>query len=56
MKATASFKMKKSTKRMLATVDAQQARVLRPAMIMAQLASEIRPKIREKKTQEASND
>lgn len=56
MKANANFKMKKDIKRMLATAGADRARLLRPAMIDAQLASEIRPKIREKRQPGASND
>lgn len=56
MKTGSAFKMKKSTKRLLTRLSTEQRPTFKQAMIAAQVASEIRPKTREKKTQGATDE
>lgn len=56
MKPSKTFNMKKSTKRMIALMEHQNANHFKQAMIVAQLYSELRPKVKEKKAAEATDE
>jgi len=56
MKTNAGFRMKKDVKRMLALMQHQDAHAFKRSMIVAQVYSEMRPKGKEKKAQESTDD
>ena len=56
MKTNAGFNMGKDVKRMLCQYTGEKRSHVKSSMIMAQVASEIRPKTREKKTQGAADE
>ena len=56
MKTGSSFNMGKDIKRMLCQYSGVQRSNVKAMMVMAQVASEIRPKAREKKTQGAADE
>lgn len=56
MKTSSAFNMKKDIKRMLALMQHQDVHSFKRSMILAQVASELRPKVKEKRTQENNDD
>ena len=56
MKTSSNFNMGKDVKRMLCQYSSSRRADIKSAMIAAQVASEIRPKTREKKGQGASDE